>query len=191
MGISNANKMIAKSALQAFGGKPSISKYWDDTNVSNIDLLTAVNRPYDGVTSYSTIGLSDHLIDYKIDGKPLRLEIVGACATENEHYPNVLATCAFCVINSKYSVSPGKVFRDIIKMYYPSIEMKHILFVSPFLWEDLQTLDFPDKRVAWLLAIPISENEYLFAQEKGTETLEDLFEQKEIDIFDIERKSIV
>lgn len=191
MGISSENKMIAKSALLAFGGKPSVSKYWDDTNVSNIDMLSTVNRPYDGVTSFSTIGLSDHSIDYSVDGKPLRLEIVGACASEFEHFPNILATCAFCVINTKYSISPRKVFRDIVKMYYPSSEMKHVLFVSPFLWEDLKTLDFPDKKVAWLLAVPISENEYLFAQEKGTEALEDLFEQKEIDIFDIERKSIL
>nr|WP_286099472.1 hypothetical protein [Bacillus mycoides] len=25
-------------------------------------------------------------------------------------------------------------------------------------------MDFPDKKVAWLLAVPISEKEYLFAQ---------------------------
>lgn len=32
MGILSENKIIAKSALQAFGGKPkpSVSKYWDD-----------------------------------------------------------------------------------------------------------------------------------------------------------------
>ena len=192
MSISNENKIIAKSVLHAFGGKPSVSKYWDDSNISNIDMLSAVNRPYDGVTSYSTIGLSDHSIKYTVDKTPLRLEIVGASATEYEQFPNVLATCAFCIINSKFSVSHGKVFRDIIKMYYPKSEMKHVLFVSPFLWEeDIKTLDFPNKKVAWLLAVPISENEYLFAQEKGIDSLEELLEQEEIDIFDIERKSIL
>jgi hypothetical protein len=191
VGISSENKMIAKSALQAFGGKPSVSKYWNDNNVSNIDLLSTVNRPYDGVTSYSTIGLSDHSIDYSVEGIPLRLEIVGACSIEYEHYPNILATCAFCVINSKFPISPGKIFRDIVKMYYPNSDMQHVLFVSPFLWGDLKTLDLPNKKVAWLLSVPISENEYLFAQEKGTEALEELFEKKEIDIFDIERKSIL
>lgn len=108
-----------------------------------------------------------------------------------EYYPNVLATCAFCVINSNFSIFHREVFRDIIKMYYPESEMKHILFVSPFLWEDLKTLDFQNKKVAWLLAVPISENEYRFAQKKGKNSLEHLFEQKEIDIFDVERKSII
>lgn len=61
MGISNENKVIAKFALQAFGGKPNVSKYWDDENVSSVDLLTAV-RPDEDIVSYSTIGLSDHSI---------------------------------------------------------------------------------------------------------------------------------
>ncbi|WP_033168045.1 suppressor of fused domain protein [Clostridium sp. KNHs205] len=190
MGISNENKVIAKSALQAFGGKPNVSKYWDDVNVSSVDLLTAV-RPDEDIVSYSTIGLSDHSIDYNIDGTPLRVEIVGACAAKFNQYPNLLATCAFYIINSKFSVSHGKIFRDIIEMYFPDSQMKHVLFVAPFLWGDIKTLEFPDKKVAWLLAVPISENEYLFAQEKGTEMLEKLFEQKKIQIFDIERKSIL
>jgi hypothetical protein len=191
MAISNENKVIAKSALQAFGGKPSVSKYWDDKNVSNIDMLSVVDRPYDGVTTYSTIGLSEHSINYTVDEKPLRLELVGASATEYEHFPNVISTCAFCVTNSNFSISHGKIFRNIIKMYYPNSELKHVLFVAPFLWEDLKTIDFPDKAVAWLLVVPISENEYVFAQEQGTGTLEDLFEREKIDIFDIKRKSII
>ncbi|WP_399627949.1 suppressor of fused domain protein [Sporosarcina sp. SG10008] len=191
MSISNENKIIAKSALQALGGKPSVSKFWDDSNVSNIDLLSTINRPFDGVTSYSTIGLSNHSIGFTVDETPLRIEIVGASATEYGQFSNVLATCAFCIINSKFSVFHGEVFRDIIKMYYPNSEMKHMLFVSPFLWEELKTIDFPNKKVAWLLAVPISENEYLFAQEKGTDSLEELFGKGKIDIFDLERESIL
>ncbi|MGD7048805.1 suppressor of fused domain protein [Rossellomorea marisflavi] len=191
MSISTDHKIIAKTAHNAFGGKPGVSRYWDENNVSNIDMLTTVNRPVDGVSSYSTIGLSDHSIEWTVDETSLRIEIVGASAKGYEQFPNILASCAFCLINSKFSVSHGEVFRNIIQMYYPNIEMKHVLFVSPFLWEDLKTLEFTNKKVAWLLAVPISENEYLFSQEKGTDSLEELFEQEEIDIFDLDRESIV
>lgn len=191
MNISNENKIIAKSALQAFGGNPQVSKYWDENNINNIDILSTIDRPYEGITSYSTIGLSDYSIEYTVNDIPLRIEIVGATASVYNLFPNVLATCAFCIINSNYLVSHGEVFQDIIKMYYPNSEMKHVLFVSPFLWEGLKTLDFPNKKVAWLLAVPISENEYAYAQENGTNSLEELFEAKEIDIFDLERKSIL
>lgn len=67
MSISIENKIISKSALNAFGGKPNVIKYWDENNVSNIDVLSTVNRPYEGITSYATIGLSDHSINYTVD----------------------------------------------------------------------------------------------------------------------------
>ncbi|EEM01991.1 suppressor of fused domain protein [Bacillus pseudomycoides] len=192
MGISNESKIIAKSALKAFGSNPVVSKYWDDNSISNIDILSTRDRPCEGVTSYSTIGLYMHSIGRSIDEKSLRVEIVGASATTYNNYTNVLATCAFCVINSKMSIYPGQIFLDVLKFYYPNSEMKHMFFVPPFLWEDqLQTIDFPDKKVAWLLAVPISEKEYLFAQQNGSTKLEDLFEQNEIDIFDIERESVL
>ncbi|PEK56603.1 suppressor of fused domain protein [Bacillus pseudomycoides] len=192
MGISNESKIIAKSALKAFGGNPVVSKYWDDNSISNIDILSTGDKPCEGVTSYSTIGLYMHSIGRSIDGKSLRVEIVGASATTYNNYANVLATCAFCVINSKMPIYPGQIFLDVLKFYYPNSEMKHMFFVPPFLWEDqLQTIDFPDKKVAWLLAVPILEKEYLFAQQNGSNKLEDLFEQNEIDIFDIERESVL
>ena len=36
--------------------------------------------------------------------------------------------------------------------------MKHVLFVPPFLW-NLETLSFAIKKVAWLLAVPISDED--------------------------------
>jgi len=191
MGIPEINKIIANSVLQVFGGKPKVWKYWDDKNNSSIDILSTVDRPCDGVTSYSTIGLSDYSIGYTVDDKPLRLEIVGASATYYEYYPNILATCAFCIMNSSFSASPGAIFRGIVEMYYPNNDMKHVLFTSPFLWESLETLDFPDKKVTWLLAVPISENEYKFAQKNGVDALEKLFEREQIDIFNMERRTIL
>lgn len=190
MTISSENKIIARTVLEALGGKPTVSKYWDENKVSSIDLLEALNRPFDGVTSYSTIGLSDYSIGYSVEEKPLRMEIVGASASMYEFFPNILTTCAFNIINTKFSISHGKMFKDVVRMYYPDNEMEHILFSSPFLWENLNTIDFPNKKVTWLLAVPISTKELLFAEQEGTEALEELFEQKDIDIFDINRNSI-
>ena len=191
MTVSEENKTIARFILQVLGGKPSVSKYWDDGKESNIDLLSTINRPSDGITSYSTIGLSNHSIGFTVEEKPLRVEILGANATENRGFPNILATCAFNVINSKKSISPGEVFQDIVALYYPDSEMKHVLFTNPFLWESLKSIELPEKTVAWLLAVPISTSEYLYSLDKGIDALEDLFEQEDIDIFDIERKSVV
>ncbi len=191
MTVTKENKIIARTALEAFGGKPSVSKYWDENKVSNVDILAIKDRPCEGVTSYSTIGLSDYSIGYSVDEKPLRIEIVGASATIFEFSPNILSTCAFNIINTNLSISHGEIFKGVINVYYPDSEMEHVLFTSPFLWEKLKSVDFPDKKVTWLLAVPISTKEFLFAEKEGTEALEDLFEKKNINIFDVRRNSIL
>jgi competence protein ComGC len=55
----------------------------------------------------------------------------------------------------------------------------------------LKTQEFPTKKVAWLLAVPISDKEKDFLTENGSDALESLFEEKQIDIFELDRKSIV
>ena len=95
-------------------------------------------------------------------------------------------------MNSKWSCSPGTIFPDVVDMYGCSTTLKHLMFVSPFLWDEkLETLELPSKTVDWLLAVPISEMEYQFAQAEGSGRLEDLFEEYQIDIFDINRPSVV
>lgn len=191
MNIIEKNKIIAKYLANTFGGKPSVYDFWDDNHSSSIPILSCVNSPLSGVTSYSTIGLSDKQIisDSKNN---LGVELVGACGTNFKNFDNALATAAFCIINDNLTCSPGVVFPDILSMYKLSSTMKHILFVPPFIWEnELETISIEDKTIAWLLAIPISDEEKKFAEEKGSETLEDLFEKKQIDVYDLERRSVI
>jgi hypothetical protein len=74
----------------------------------------------------------------------------------------------------------------MIDFYYKK-EMQHLLFVPPFLWEEkLEPLQLESKIVNWLLAIPISELQY--KNKNGFDSLQNLFEKNEIDIFNLDRK---
>jgi hypothetical protein len=142
------------------------------------------------VSSYATIGTSDAPLFFRGKEYQVRAELVGACSSSFIEFPNVLATAAFNIIKSRWFCAPGVVFPDVFAMYRPESSMAHVLFVSPFLWEDgLQTVSLPDRKVAWLLAVPISEAERAFAVEHGPKRLEELFEQRQIDIFDPDRPS--
>ena len=55
-------KIIAKRELEVIGGNPQVFRYWDDNKRNNIDILTSTDRPYRGVISYATIGLSEYEI---------------------------------------------------------------------------------------------------------------------------------
>ncbi len=190
--ITKENKAIALAIAKVFGGKPSDQRFWDEGEKSFIDILKCMDRPQVGVTSYSTIGLSDAPL-YK-DGVeyPVRLEIVGACGSGFTYFDNALATAAFCIINSKWFCYPGAIFSDILSMFEISSTMRHLFFVPPFLWEeDLQTITVGNKTVAWLLAVPISNGERAFSEKNGPDALENLFVEKQIDMFDLDRKSVV
>lgn len=190
--VRQENKQIAKAIADAFGGSPTVHRYWDDNRESHVDIVACKDRPVRGVTSYATIGLSDAPLFYDNKQLPLRLEIVGACADIFQDFDNALGTAAFCIINSGWSCYPGAIFPDILSMYDCSDTMRHFFFVPPFLWEEgLQTMHLQTKTVTWLLAVPISENERLYAEQEGGERLENVFEQKQIDVFDLKRPSVI
>lgn len=190
MSVTEENRMIALKVREAFGGKPHVHKYWDENKKSSVDILSCEDNSFDGKLSYSTIGLSDYSIGYEDNSIPLRVELVGAC--DSEYFPNILATCAFNIINSKFNCSFGTIFLDVVKMYFNNGPMQHILFLTPFIWEyNLQTIKFENKEVAWLIAIPISEEERIFADRNGIGALQELFENNHINVFDLQRVSVI
>jgi antitoxin YqcF len=189
--VSASNRTIARTAAAAFGGKPSVTRYWDDNHHSSVDILACLDQPTEGVTSYATLGLSDTPLLQDGAEFPVRVELLGACAGNVDFFPNVLSTAAFYVINDRLFCQPGAIFPRVVEMYDPEITMKHLMFVSPFVWGDApQTLELPDKTVAWLLAVPISDGERHYAETNGAEALEDLFEQAQVDVFDIDREPV-
>lgn len=191
-GPSNENKSIAKAAAAVFGGAPAVHRYWDDDRKSSIAVLSSEDRPQPGVTSYATVGLSDHALVRAGREFPTRVEFVGACASRYEEFANCLATAAACVSNSGWFVAPGIIFPDVFHMYRTTGEMRHAMFVPPFLWGDEpKTMVLESKTVAWLLMIPISEPEMRLAEASGSSSLEDLFVERQIDVFDLDRASVV
>jgi antitoxin YqcF len=193
MSVSVENKAIGKHAFNAFGGTPSVRAYHHDREKLSVDLLRCDDRPCGGVTSYSTIGLSDSPM-FKVDDTefPTRLEIAGACATAAEFVPNILASAAFCIMRTQKLYCPGSVLPEYVREYYPSTTVPHLYFTAPFLWEDsLKTLDCGTKKVSWLLVVPIAEAEQEYLREHGDNALEDLFEKHQIDIFDLNRPSVI
>lgn len=186
------NVIVAQTAARAFGGHPKVTRFWDDDKKSHVDILRCTNTPQPGTSSYSTIGLSDHPLFREGKEYGARLEIVGACGDTFSKFDNALATAAFCIINAHWFCFPGASFPDVLKTHNLSSTMSHFFFVPPFLREEsLKTLDLRAKKVTWLLAVPISEAELKYAEQSSYQELEDLFVEKQIDIFDLQRTSVL
>jgi hypothetical protein len=192
MAVSAENKMVAKHAAAAFGGRPNVWDYHHDTEPLTIGVLKSADRPTRGVTAYATIGVSDTPL-LREDGSPFdgRMEIAGVCATKDEAFGNVLAAAAFCIIRTRRVYPPGSAMKNYVAEYFPDSSVPHLYFTAPFLWEDaLTTLDCGTKRVSWVLAMPISNGERDYLEKHGDDALESLFESEQIDIFDLGRASV-
>jgi hypothetical protein len=190
--VSEQNKRIAKTVAGIFGGENSVRRYRDETNEYFVDILSSLNSPETGLTSFSTIGLSGYPLIKDGEEYSARVEFVGAAQSNFLGFANALATSAFNIIKSNWFCYPGAIFPDVLSMHEVSSSMTSFLFTPPFLWEDvLKTIHDGDLTVAWLMAIPISLNEEKYAAEHGSDALEDLLEEHSVDIFDLERRSVV
>ncbi|RKM58716.1 suppressor of fused domain protein [Butyrivibrio sp. XB500-5] len=181
------NKLIQKE-LEVIGGKPQVFRYWDDNEKNCIDILSCVDRPCRGVISYATIGLSDCDIGLVSDNYKLRVELLGACDEKEDCFANILASTAFEIMKNNHC-EYGQIIQNVISN--TNSEMKHIYLGNPFLWEGFESLVQGDRKIAWLLSVPISDQEKEYAIANGWEALEDKFEEADIDIFNLNRKSII
>lgn len=198
------NERIYREACTIFGGEPRVFRYYDQSDEVSIDLLTVEDAPLPDIVSYSTLGLIHYpkiapSVEAVPDGgfpvveKPCRMEIAGACRRKHEYLPNLLSFCCFEIINARFQCYHGSVYPDIINTYMQGSPLKHVLFVSiGGVWEKpMPRLEFEDKTVQWLNAIPISDGEFTYLETHGTEALLDLFREHKIDPYHWERKSLL
>ncbi len=155
--------------------------------------MRTVDCPQPGVTSYATLGMSRFDNGgLQFEGKPLRVELLGACQSEFVHMPRALNSCALNAAKSGYQVRPGVVHPNVLAIHVPDIQLKHLLLIPPFLWGSNPPLrEFDDIVVDWLLAVPISDSEVEFARRYDSDRLQQVFAERQIDMFDINRPPVV
>ena len=188
--VSAENKRLARYVVGVFGGTPHATEFAHDTEELTIGILHCADQPCEGVTSYSTIRLSDYPMRRKGKEFPTRIEIVGACATDDNEFANVIASTAFCIMRTQKFLHPGACMENYVREYFEDTTVPHLYFTAPFLWDNLETQQCDTKQVAWLMAVPISDAEKRYLDAKGDDALETLFEKKQIDVYDLWRRSV-
>lgn len=161
--------------------------FGDDHEEQFAYIVSGADCPENGVTSYGSIGL--YKSPQEIAGSQILVEIVAACASATPYMDNLVASCVFDVRKNGSRVMYGSFIEDIVRQYDISKTLKHVAFVSPFLWADLNKIEIDHTPVYFLLMLPISDAEMSFLKEKGIDALEKQFGEKQIDIFDINRSS--
>lgn len=109
-------------------------------------------------------------------------------AEEETDFSLAISTCGFNMIRDKMPIFP-----DVLELYPGLLDtLKNVMFVSPTAWDSSpETQDIQGRKVTFLQLLQISGGEMMYAKSNGSEALEDLLEKKNIDIYDIDRESVI
>jgi antitoxin YqcF len=188
MTVSAAAKAVAQHFAAATSGQPRVDRYWDRDEKASIDIAAVADWPEPGILSLSTVDL--HQAPNVLDGTDISVELM-ALAPEDSRVADALATAAFYVSKDSWLAAPGVVFPDILSMYSISQSLQHVMWVespivglSPLVVDDTLT-------VRWLAAMPISESERTYLSDKGYFNLGRLLEERNVQLFDLDREAVV
>jgi len=177
--ISKENRMVAHHAAAAFGGEARVDEYINHSDTLAIGILYCRDRPTEGVTSYSTIKLSDY---------PFGRELAAPCESAAAYFASVLASAAFTILQGDDEFGRGSVLLNLVRQHDPASNLPHLYLAAPSLWAQAPSLlDCGTKQVGWLLAVPISESEHAYLQAHDAQALDHLFEAKQIEFSDMAR----
>lgn len=156
-----------------------------------VDILSCAGSPSANFTSYSTLGLSDHAM-VNTQGEFLtRVELAATMESTAAGFHQVLGSAAFRVMQTHEVVRPGRVLLDYVAEYSPDTHLPHLYFTAPSFWGDaLSSAVFGDKRVSWLLAIPVSDAELQYVRDHGDDAFERLLESRDADVTSLGRASV-
>lgn len=179
---------LGRAIRSEFGAATQVVRFGDDGGANDCFIVTGTDCPISGVSSYGSVGLSRKA--QKVGTTDVRVEILAACASITPHIDNLLASCVFDSVKNGSNIIYGACIPDIVSQYGISRTLKHVTFVAPFLWQGMNRLTVDGQAVHCLLMLPISDSEKNFLQGHGIEALENLFNEKQIDVYDINRPSI-
>jgi hypothetical protein len=180
---------LGKKIRSKFGQNTRVVRFADDDEENFVFIVSGLDCPTEGVTSYGTVGLYKHL--QNAGQAKVSVEIVTACATATPHIDNLIASCVFESIKNRSDIIYGSLLRNILDQYEVSRSLMHVTFVSPFLWEGLNKVVVEDVSIHCLMMIAISDAEALYLESHGIDALERRFSEEQIDLFDINRSSVI
>lgn len=174
------------------GTDPFVGKYESAESGHSVGGFSVADCPDHGLTSWSTVGASFNDTGYRTaSAKPVTSEFVGCATSDWDRFGTALAFCAFYVADggpSRY----GTVIRDAFQHAGDGITTRHGFIVAPWCWEnEFPSFEDVDVYTTWLQVVPITDEEASFVAERGGDALEDLFGEREPDLFDLARASAV
>ena len=185
--IDKNSKLVANYLRKAFAGTPEVQRYLAEDNVRFVDIIKTPHQ--DKITYVGSIGGFKRTMKGRNSANPeIRVEFLSAV---QERYTEIMAQTlgylVFCLDTEKISYHPGMIVENAIPENKLS-NMRHIYLCDPFLWDNgLKSMCFDDFVLAFLYAMPITEEEKNFFDKNGADAFENYLQGKNVPYFDMGR----
>lgn len=189
-------RQITRHTMTAFGVAPSVEPKillspGGEEGLPSLNLIECDNIPQFGVTSYATIGMSQYTNLSTGGGKNLGVELLAAAGSNWKVIQSGLIGSALNIASGKHSIWPDTIFPDVMSGFDQAVSVPHALFVLPFLWNDIEDLESDDLVITWLMMVPVSDQEFLFAELNGVQALNARLLEAQPDVFNLMRPSVI
>lgn len=169
------------------GNSIKVSRHYDEGERNAIAIFTSESA--EGIAA-ATVGLMDYDQGGGA-GPPLATEILLDARGRPCDVANVVGTIAFCIMKDGWKVAPGVTFPDVVAMYAPELQVKHILFLPPYQWgSGMSRVTLGDRTILPLLAVPITESELRLIEQQGADELTDRWARLSTDVLDWAREGV-
>lgn len=169
-----------------------ISTGWSDNNSPGIQIVLFKSQPSLSTNTYSTLGLSNSVLTIKGTKKvrqELLLSVNGLLGT------NVWTNLLLFISSEMVQKSRALLRGELIEFKEPIIngsDFYGIYVTIPVLFDsNFQVYSNGDSEVVLVWLIPVTRNECIFIHNYGWSKFEDLLEEKNIDLTNLERESVI
>ncbi len=156
-----------------------------------VDVLVAKDTPTKGVTTLATVSMSSRNAVVDDRERDFGVELVTCHGESVTGCVRPLVDAAMYYTRNQDEFQPGTVLPHLVERHGISRTMKHFFLIAPFIFDGrLTSVRTNEKEVRYLLAVPISDEELAVAGADGSEALDRLLEEQQIDIYDWHRASV-
>ncbi len=149
------------------------------------------NQPIENVTTYTSLGLSNHVVNIK-DDKDIRMELIFSIYTEQESnlINDILFYIGNKILQNHKAPLRGQTI-DIPKNILPDSSLTALYVSIPvFFEEDFAVIKGTDPDIIFAWLFPIFKEEKDFIIKHGWSKFEDILESAECDFWDLKREKI-
>ncbi|MBX7114758.1 MAG: suppressor of fused domain protein [Myxococcaceae bacterium] len=169
-----------------------VERGWKFESPAGLQVCLFRNQPQPGLVTLATLGLSNHVLAMS-NGRTVRQELLFGLPADGQlnRFAPLLAHVADCILREHRALLRGEVF-PVGEKLSPQATSQDLYVSMPVAFpDDLAELSDSTPATVFVWLMPLMPKEAAFVRDVGWNKLESRLEAADVDVFDLQRESVV